>query len=197
MINILFTDCESNGFAKFKTPSANQLTGRVISLAWILTDANGTSLSQHSYLIRPEGGWRIPQEEWWIKHGFFQSKSLQEGYPIKQVLELFLLDYNKAEAFCCHNIHFDKKLVFAELNRARLITNNQPHEYCTMRDSKHHCGFKNSVGAIKNPTLSELYFFLFGKEFEGAHSALGDVTAAKECFFELVRLGIIKLPETV
>ena len=33
---------------------------------------------------------------------------------------------------------------------------------------------------------------IFGHEFSGAHDALTDVTATKECYFELKRRGIIQ-----
>ena len=55
---------------------------------------------------------------------------------------------------------------------------------------------KNGKG-FKWPKLEELYQVLFGKQMENAHDALADVMACKECFFELIKLGIITLPQPV
>jgi DNA polymerase III alpha subunit (gram-positive type) len=111
-MNILFFDCESNGFPKFKNPSdVNHKTGRAISLAWELADATGNILSSHHYLIKPEG-WLIPKEDFWINHGFFQRKSEEQGFPILHVVQLFNLDFSKSEILVAHNIAFDKKIVF-------------------------------------------------------------------------------------
>ena len=43
------------------------------------------------------------------------------------------------------------------------------------------------------PRLQELYKKLFGQKFKGAHDSMCDVTATKECFFELVRHGVINI----
>ena len=39
----------------------------------------------------------------------------------------------------------------------------------------------------------ELYTKLFGNGFDGAHDAMADIVATKECFFELLRRGIVRL----
>ena len=41
------------------------------------------------------------------------------------------------------------------------------------------------------PRLEELYRKLFGRNFAGAHDAMSDIQATKECFFELKRRGIL------
>lgn len=45
----------------------------------------------------------------------------------------------------------------------------------------------------KWPKLQELYKVLFGHSFEGAHNAMADVVATKDCFWEMVRLRKILL----
>jgi DNA polymerase III, alpha subunit len=42
-------------------------------------------------------------------------------------------------------------------------------------------------GKKKRPKLQELYTFLFGKPFEGAHDAIADIRATKDCFLQLIR----------
>ena len=45
----------------------------------------------------------------------------------------------------------------------------------------------------KRPKLQELHVKCFGEEFDGAHDALADVSATKDCFFHLVKKHLIKL----
>ena len=42
-------------------------------------------------------------------------------------------------------------------------------------------------GNYKFPTLSELHFKIFGKNFNEAHNASADVDATARCLFELLR----------
>ena len=49
------------------------------------------------------------------------------------------------------------------------------------------CPFPSGKSGYKWPKLTELYRFLFDKEVENAHDALGDITATMECFVELHR----------
>lgn len=78
------------------------------------------------------------------------------------------------------------------------------HKICTMKESTAYCKIPNKPdkngrvrGGAKWPTLQELHSKLFGSEFEAAHDAMADITATKDCFFELVRLGVIQLPVPV
>ena len=42
-------------------------------------------------------------------------------------------------------------------------------------------------GKKKRPKLQELYTSLFGKPFEGAHDAMADIRATKDCFLQLIK----------
>jgi len=60
-----------------------------------------------------------------------------------------------------------------------------------MDESTDYCKIPGSYG-YKWPSLSELYFKLFDKDFEDAHDAVVDVRACTECFFKLKNKGVIK-----
>jgi len=64
---------------------------------------------------------------------------------------------------------------------------------CTMMKSTSFCKIPGANGRPKWPKLEELYHKLFNKSFAGAHNALADVEACAECFYELVRLGVITI----
>ena len=64
-----------------------------------------------------------------------------------------------------------------------------------MKLSANYCNILNSNKEVKWPTLQELFFKLYGKNFEGAHNAMADINATYRCFFTLVKRGIIKLED--
>lgn len=58
---------------------------------------------------------------------------------------------------------------------------------CTMQSSVNLCQIPYPSGrkGFKWPKLTELHRFLFERDFENAHTALGDVEATVDCFVEL------------
>jgi hypothetical protein len=54
-----------------------------------------------------------------------------------------------------------------------------------------YCKNFRSNGSRQCPSLSELYFLLFGEKLENAHDALTDAEACANCFFELKRIGFV------
>jgi hypothetical protein len=72
---------------------------------------------------------------------------------------------------------------------------------CTKEASTHYCKIPfagrryRGSGSYKWPTLSELHRHLFNQDFKDAHDAGGDVAALKNCFFGLVKAGVIILRE--
>jgi len=86
-----------------------------------------------------------------------------------------------------HNLAFDRDVLANELIRYdRLLTFPfPPKQYCTVRESFNIKGYRLN--------LAKLHMNLFNETFENAHSAKADVIAQSRCFFELIRLGLIKL----
>lgn len=195
-MKLLFVDCESNGLPiDFKASYTDvEKWPRVISLAWILTDENGEVLNRQHHIIKPDG-WEIPTEEFWIENGFSQEKSEADGVPIKDVLTLLMADKMEADVLIAHNLSFDHRVIWAEFIRSGFQPRSGMNKICTMQKSTTLCRIpgKNGKG-LKWPKLIELYTFLFGVGFEGAHDAMADITATKDCFFEMLRLGSVELP---
>lgn len=191
-MNLLFFDCETNGLPKNYSASYEDVDAwpRVIALAWILINTDQQIINSRHYLIKPNG-WTIPAEDFWKNNGFSTEKSLQEGVDIDPVLELFLLDKLNADVLVGHNITFDHRIVWAEIIRSGKKPRSGMPKICTAQGSRKFCALPKT----KIPKLAELHEILFKKPFEGAHDALADVTATKDCFFELLRLNVISLPE--
>lgn len=190
----LFFDTETNGLPKNYKGSPKDLENwpRVIQLAWATFDEAGNNTGKHAYLIQPEG-WKIPKEEFWIKHGYSTEKSEAEGIPMIQVLVRFIGDINNCKVMIAHNIDFDHPIVCAEMIRRSLSVENKPAKFCTMKATTDYCQIPGPYG-YKWPKLEELHGQLFGTGFDGAHDALNDVMATAKCFFELKGRDLIKLP---
>lgn len=203
-MNILFIDIETNGKIKDKNLPFTVLDNfpRIIQMAWMIVDSDSQEIvCQQSQLIRPDQ-WEIPQEPFWIEHGFSTEKSLIDGKAIQSVLLDFIYDIDSKDVglIVAHNIQFDYSVICSELYRYKMKSERRPEKLCTMQASVNLCKipfgrdrrpWKNKTW--KYPSLSALYKFLFKKDFDNAHDALGDVLVLKDCFFEMLKRGVIQI----
>lgn len=138
----------------------------------------------------------MPTEQFWIDNGFSHEKSMAEGVSIDFILNDFMHAKANAEVLVAHNLNFDHRVVWAEIVRSGRKPKSGMHKICTMMKSTKHCQLPqaNGRGGYKWPKLEELYRHLFKKPFEGAHDALADVRACKDCFFELLRCRVVEMP---
>lgn len=191
---ILFFDTETTGLPKDPDADASEDDNwpRLVSLSWIVARPDKTIISQEHHVIKPDG-FTIPKKASKV-HGITTEKALAEGEDLTKVLNLFLDDFFKCGLAVGHNITFDQKVVGSEL--LRIGKNNyMPGLPCcdTMRSSVWYCRIPRKDGRYKMPSLWELYWKLFREGFTGAHDSLSDTKATMECFFELVRQGVIQL----
>jgi DNA polymerase-3 subunit epsilon len=196
-MKFLFFDCETNGLPKDYKASYTDLDNwpRVIQLAWILGDIDGNVISQGAHLIKPNG-WIVPKEKFWIENGHSTERNMAEGIDISQVLDEFMAAKELATTLVAHNLQFDHRIVWAEIIRSGRTPRSGMEKICTMLHGTKVAKIPSARGAgYKWPKLEELYSVLFNKRFDGAHDALADITATKDCFYELVKLGAIKLTD--
>lgn len=197
-MNFLFFDTETNGkpLAYGKSYSDVDNWPRVTQLAWIIADVEGNNLLEQDHLIKPDG-WEIPKEDFFIENGMSTERCEEFGVPLTGVLDIFYTAKMNSQVLVAHNLSFDHSIVWAEYVRAGRQPLSGMHKICTMQKSTAYCKIPYPSGRKGNkwPTLAELHRTLFNKDFDGAHDALADITATKDCFFELVRLGVITLPE--
>ena len=204
-MKILVIDCETNGLAlDWGKPSSDvDNWPRIIQYAWELFDETGTTIKTASHLIKPNG-WIIPDKEYfmakgdsepeavknakfWTDHGYETGISDLIGEPIEDVLKEFVQAYNEADLLLAHNMGFDKSVVSAELIRAGIKVKGNIPSFCTKLEGEDICKLPGKIaGKYKWPSLTELYQHLFGKDFEGAHDALADIKACKECYLEIM-----------
>ena len=190
----LFFDTETTGIPKdYKAPCTNTDNWpRLIQLGWLLTDAEGRILSEGNHIVRPDG-FEIPKAASDV-HGITTEFALENGKPLLDVIFAFGADLNQAECVIGHNLDYDLHIVGAEYVRlgydSRIMFARPT--LCTMQATIQYCNIPGRFGP-KWPKLMELYTKLFGQEFDGAHDAMADIVATKECFFELIRRGIVRL----
>lgn len=188
----LFFDTETTGLPKdYKAPAwETDNWPRLVQLAWIATDENGTNLANGNWIIKPEG-FIVPEEASNV-HGISHEKAVNEGLDLMDCLMTFAKWIDDADYIVAHNIAFDEKIVSAEYHRTG--HNRSPlygkKRLCTMMSSTKYCAIPGKFG-MKWPKLNELHMKLFGSEFEGAHDASVDIAATVRCFFEMKKLNLI------
>ena len=189
----LFFDTETTGLPKSWRAPVTDLNNwpRMIQLAYLLTDAEGNKLAGGDYIIKPVG-FTIPEDAARI-HGITTERALKEGADLLGVLLEFQAALGRAEYLIAHNISFDEKIMGAEFLRNNLPdTLPAKKKICTMNSSTEFCAIPGPYGN-KWPKLAELHNKLFQADFEGAHNAVADIAATAKCFWELKKLGVIKL----
>ncbi|MBC6368907.1 DNA polymerase III subunit alpha [Algoriphagus sp. AK58] len=165
---------------------------RLVQIAWQLHDARGKLLSNHNYIIRPEG-FTIPYNAEKV-HGISTKRALAEGHDLKEILQVFREDVIQAKFLVGHNIGFDINVVGSEYLRAELVMPLDGKAELDTKDiSTDFCALPGGKGGkYKWPTLTELHQKLFGIGFDDAHDAAYDVDATARCFFGLITQGVQK-----
>ncbi|NVJ86983.1 MAG: DNA polymerase III subunit alpha [Algoriphagus sp.] len=180
-------DTETTGLPRDYNAPMSDLDNwpRLVQLAWQLHDAKGKLLSNHNYIIKPEG-FTIPYNAEKV-HGISTKRALAEGHILQEVLEIFEKDVNEAKYLVGHNIEFDINVVGSEFLRSELGMPLTANPLDTKDISTDFCAIPGGKGGkFKWPTLTELHQKLFGKGFGDAHDAAYDVDATARCFFGLI-----------
>jgi DNA polymerase III epsilon subunit-like protein len=156
----LFFDTETTGLPKNWKAPVTDLNNwpRLVQLAFLYYDSNGTKISGGDFIIKPEG-FTIPIDASRI-HGISTEKALREGQSITSVLQHFNALIEQASYLVAHNMSFDEKIVGSEFLRNGM-QNSIPskNKICTMEKSTNFCAIDGPYG-YKWPKLSELHYKL-------------------------------------
>jgi DNA polymerase III epsilon subunit-like protein len=187
----LFFDTETTGLPSGSTSDFRNWP-RILQIAWLLIDENKDIKSKNSYIIKPEG-YNIPKRVIKI-HGITMKRALEEGVVLDYALHRFLADVNFAKVLVAHNIAYDYGVIRGELLRKRIPDFLKGYsQFCTMTSKPvlDYCKIFRANGSRQCPSLSELYFLLFGEKLDNAHDAFKDAEACADCFFELRKIGLV------
>ncbi len=190
----LIFDTETTGIPRNKTAPITDLDNwpRLVQIAWQLHDGKGKLISQHCYIVKPNG-FDIPFKAEQV-HGISTKRAIEEGHDLKKVLDIFVRDLENTRVLVGHNIEFDINIIGAELIRESLETEKflSLEKVDTGLASTEFCQLKGGIGGkLKMPRLTELHEILFGESFVDAHDASYDVAATARSFFGLVSKKVV------
>ena len=198
----LIFDTETTGLPHSYTAPITELDNwpRLVQIAWQLHDSKGKLLSNHSFIVKPEG-FTIPFNSEKI-HGISTKRALAEGRDLKEVLGVFTEDLSKSSVVVGHNVDFDNRITGAEFVRIDAETQGnalmEMDKIDTSEVSKEYCQLQGGIGGrLKAPKLIELHEKLFGAGFEDAHDAAYDVDATAKCFFGLIREKVVPSADSI
>ena len=196
-MKILFFDTETTGLFGNKHYSTDFMEfPHIVQIAWQLVDKDQSTLIKNCHTIRPVG-YEIPEEVSEI-HGIYHKDAVEHGQDLKTVLRHFITDCNEADKIVAHNIYFDTSIIKAGMLKLGInpeVGNTMLHKdkrVCTMKKTIKFVEARYDDGRPgKWPKLEELYMKLFNEDLKDAHTAGGDVSALKKCYFELIKQGIL------
>jgi DNA polymerase-3 subunit epsilon len=190
---ILFFDTETTGLPKnWKAPITDlENWPRLVQIAYLVYDFDGNLIHSCNEIIKPNG-FTIPKDASKI-HGITAEIATRRGSNIEDVFEIFSIHLKRAKVIVAHNMAYDEKIIGSELIRMGLDNIlDSKEKICTMESTVDLCKIGVSYG-YKWPKLEEIHRFLFKHDFEDAHDALADIQATAKCFWELKKIGVIKL----
>lgn len=185
-MNHLILDTETTSKADMRADPSAPHQPHIVQLAAILMDDAAKEIMSMNVIIKPEGGWTIPDEAAAI-HGITTKFATEVGVPIATALKMLSAMKESAWTYVAHNVSFDKFLIICEVKRITLWRpESMPDKkwFCTMEAMTPICNLPGPFGP-KWPKLIEAYKHAFGEGFDGAHDALTDVRAAARLFFWL------------
>ena len=173
-----------------------------VQLSYILYDLKTHRKKVVNQKIRlPEGVPMSPVSQQIHKMSLEENQSSHYPY-MEDVLLAAKPDFDKADIWIAHNIHFDRNVFLAELTRhaghnstlASFLESfyHNKKEYCTMRNGISVCKIEaincNGVKYMKMPKLADLHTHLFGNapDPDKLHDALYDVLVCLRCFYKMV-----------
>jgi len=195
-MRLFFFDTETTGIVK-KGLTLDQQP-HIVELGAIAYDVNPgmepVEAERLHFFFRPPIP--IPEEASKI-HGITDERvknmpAFQQAFPII-VTHLVL-----ADCIIAHNASFDMNMLYFEAKRMgqeKDILLQRDKIFCTMEATTDLCRIRGKFGKYKWPRLQELHSYLFGREFDNAHSAEADIEATATCFMELMRKELVPPPK--
>ena len=159
---------------------------RMVQIAWAVVE-EGSIASRQTYLIQPDG-YTIPATATQI-HGISQEHAVDNGIPIRDVLQKLKATFNTCDSIIAHNLNYDLGIIESEALRQELTIQIPKQRICTMHLGKQYLVQTKGIRRGGYPKLSQLYETLLGFGYSQAHSADNDVTACFHAYKKLRQLG--------
>lgn len=149
-------------------------SSRIVQISMMVCNENLEQIELVDFIIKAED-FTINNSSF---HGITNEISESKGISFFKVADELNEYLDKVSHLMAHNINFDLSILYSELYRHNLHSIIYKIKskviVCTMKDTKNIIKLKNNYG-IKDPSLKELYYFVFNKDMENAHNSKYDV----------------------
>jgi DNA polymerase-3 subunit alpha len=178
-MRVIVFDTETTGLPKLNNVSAKKMQDNwphIVSISWMVLE-NDVPIHARSYIVKPHG-WTITAESVMI-HGITHEQAVKEGRELQFVIDEFICE--AYDLLLAHNLYFDENVlvnaIYWDLGRKNFLEFPE-RKRCTMRLSSDICKIPSLYhNGYKQPKLSELYKFVFGKDpiMKNLHNSMYDV----------------------
>lgn len=186
-MNYFIIDLETTGLPKTKgwnnyysyTDYDKYNSCRAVEIAWIILDNKFQKVSEHQYIIKPNG-FVIPNSNF---HTVTEERAQNEGMRFEEILTILYKDLENSGTFLSYNILFDLNILLSEISRL----NDQNDLLNKINNMKKECILVMCADYldINSLKLVDSYKRILGKTLEDAHQALPDTRAACELFIKI------------
>lgn len=184
----LFVDTETSDMIKWKLPDSHVTQPWIVQLGAILSTRD-IKYAELNLLIKAYNNVIAPGA--FKAHNISVEMTNIGGVDELDVFVTFTQLVEQADLIVCHNTAFDLRmlrLVARRLWLDHLVSLlKEKKSYCTMLTTTDLLKLPKTRGGYKWPKLQELYNYLFGENFSGAHDAMNDVRATRKCYYELTK----------
>lgn len=180
----LIIDVETTGFPQRgglpygQNPPHEKLqmydSARVVQVSMMLCNQHFEQVELKDFIVKSDG-FSIENAHF---HGITNEISATKGTPFSEIAETLSTYLNQVSHIVAHNANFDLCILKSELYRLgmhSIISEiSTKRILCTMKHTKMIVKARNNYG-IKDPSLAELYSFVFKDKIENAHNSKYDV----------------------
>ena len=184
----LFIDTETTGVPrKFKygpvahyTDPVYEKYGRLLELAYILTDENNNTIKEGGWLVKYPPTFEIANGDWHSQNsGITIDLLTTKGTPLEEILKQFEDLVRECDTILAYNLEFDINILLHACYRS-----NQTELIKLLTESKSKCIMKLVSGTGRYKRLANVYYELYKKTPENTHRALDDVRLCKDVYFK-------------
>lgn len=179
-----------------ENPPYNQLnkydSARIVQLSMMLCNENLEQVEMLDFIIKTDG-FIIGNSNF---HGITNEISLEKGIYFSEVAVILSNKLKQVSHIIAHSANFDICIIKSELHRLSMNSIideiNSKQILCTMNLTKSIVKAKNKYNKIKEPSLAELYKFVFNKNIENSHNSNYDVINLHSSIKQLYDTNILK-----
>lgn len=175
-----------------ETTGVNNKTDSIVQLAALVLDEDFNEVDRLNVLIKQDKE-MTDKEILTHVHGKTYAMCQEQGIPLAEAITRFKSMLDGCGVVVAHNMSFDEGFLKSAAAKVGVNFEIKNRKMDTMQLYKDivkcpptakmiQAGFT----AYKNPNLTESYNYVFGKDFDNAHDAFGDIKATAEIYKNLV-----------